>query len=60
MSPTIAAVFALVLVVPVLACLAAFTAAGVNPSFMTGVFTFAVVVGGVTAALFEIRRLIGP
>jgi hypothetical protein len=38
--------------------MAAFSAAGVNSAFMTNAITFAVVIAGVIAAIFEIRRLI--
>jgi hypothetical protein len=60
MSSPLALVLTLTLLLPIIACTAAFAAAGVNPTFMTGAITFAVVVAGVIAAIFEIKRLAGP
>lgn len=60
MPSPLAVVLVLALLVPVLACAAAFWAAGVSSTFMTGAITYAVVVGGITAAVFEIKRLVGP
>jgi hypothetical protein len=57
-SRTLAVVLAAVLLFPIVACMAAFSAAGVNSAFMTNAITFAVVVGGAIAAVVEIRRLI--
>jgi hypothetical protein len=60
MSSPLAVVLALALLIPILACAAAFSAAGVSSSFMIGAVTFAVVVAGVMAAIVEIKRLVGP
>ena len=57
MSRTVAAVLALALGVPVLAFIAAVTAAGVNPSLISSGVTFFVVLAAVVAMVFEIKSL---
>ncbi len=57
MSRTVAAVLALALGVPVLAFIAAVSAAGVNPSLISSGVTFFVVLAAVVAMVIEIKRL---
>ena len=57
MTRTIAAVLALMLVLPSLAFAAAVSAAGVNPSLISSGITFFVVLAAVVAMVIEIKSL---
>jgi hypothetical protein len=57
MTRTLAAVLALMLVLPSLAFAAAVSAAGANPSLISSGVTFFVVLGAVIAMVIEIKRL---
>ena len=56
MSKTLAAVIALVLVIPILVLIALTSVGGVDSSFLTGTLTFTVVAAAIVAMLFEIKR----
>ncbi len=57
MSRAVAAVLVLTLGAPVLASIAAVTAAGANPSLISNGATFFVVLAAVVAMIIEIKRL---
>ena len=57
MSRAVAAVLVLTLGAPVLAFIAAVTAAGANPSLISNGVTFFVVLAAVVAMVIEIKRL---
>ncbi len=57
MSRAVVAVLVLTLGTPVLAFIAAVTAAGVNPSLISDGATFFVVLAAVVAMIIEIKRL---
>ena len=58
MTPTLAALLAIILGLPVLAFIAVVLAVGANQSLITGGLTFFVVIAAVTAMIFEIKRLV--
>jgi hypothetical protein len=57
MSRALAIVLAVTLVLPVLAFIAAASAAGTSPDLIQGGLTFFVVTAAVVAMLFEVKRL---
>ena len=57
MSRAFVGVLVLTLVLPVLAFIAAATAAGTSPDLIGGGLTFFVVTAAVVAMLFEVKRL---
>jgi hypothetical protein len=57
MSPSVAAVIALALGLPVVMFVAVFRSVGGNPELLTSALTFTVVTAAVVGLLFEIKRL---